>query len=97
MNVVAGELGLGRVEIEMAEDDDPWPASLHQSSHYMGTTRMSNDPRKGVVDADCRVHGMTNLYVAGGSVFPTGGGGMVTFNIVALAIRLADHLKTELV
>src|SRR3954447_24779646 len=91
-----GRLGLGRVEIEMAGDDDPWPASLHQSSHYMGTTRMSSDPRKGVVDANCRVHGMTNLYVAGGSVFPTGGGGMVTFNIVALAIRLADHLKTEL-
>jgi choline dehydrogenase-like flavoprotein len=91
-----GRLGLGRVEIEMAGDDDPWPASLHQSSHYMGTTRMSSDPRKGVVDANCRVHGMTNLYVAGGSVFPTGGGGMVTFNIVALAIRLADHLKTQL-
>jgi len=91
-----GRLGLGRVEIEMATDDDPWPASLHQSSHYMGTTRMSSDPSKGVVDADCRVHGMTNLYIAGGSVFPTGGGGMVTFNIVALAIRLADHLRAEL-
>jgi choline dehydrogenase-like flavoprotein len=89
-----GRLGLGRVEIEMATEDDPWPDSLHQSSHYMGTTRMSNDPARGVVDANCRVHGVSNLYVAGGSVFPTGGGGMVTFNIVALAIRLADHLKT---
>jgi len=91
-----GRLGLGRVEIEMATDEDLWPGSLHQSSHYMGTTRMSSDPRKGVVDADCRVHGMSNLYVAGGSVFPTGGGGMVTLNIVALAIRLADHLRSEL-
>jgi choline dehydrogenase-like flavoprotein len=91
-----GRLGLGRVEIEMADDDDPWPASLHQSSHYMGTTRMSSDPRNGVVDANCRVHGISNLYVAGGSVFPTGGGGMVTFNIVALAIRLADHLRNQL-
>jgi choline dehydrogenase-like flavoprotein len=61
--------------------------------HHMGTTRMSADPAEGVVDANCRVHGMANLYIAGSSVFPTVGNDMPTINIVALAHRLADHMK----
>jgi choline dehydrogenase-like flavoprotein len=60
--------------------------------HQMGTTRMSVDPKFGVVDADCRVHGMKNLYVAGSSVFPTGGGANPTVTVVALALRLGEHL-----
>ncbi|MDZ7629168.1 MAG: GMC family oxidoreductase [Parvularculaceae bacterium] len=60
--------------------------------HQMGTTRMSADPKFGVVDADCRVHGMDNLYIAGSSVFPTGGGANPTTTIVALALRLGEHL-----
>jgi choline dehydrogenase-like flavoprotein len=60
--------------------------------HHMGTTRMSNDPRFGVVDANCRVHGVSNLHVAGSSVFPTSGWANPTLTIVALALRLADHL-----
>ena len=62
----------------------------------MGTTRMSADPAQGVVDADCRVHGMANLYVAGSSVFPTCGSANPTLTIVALALRLAAHLKGTL-
>jgi len=64
--------------------------------HHMGTTRMSDDPTQGVVDRDCRVHDFENLYVAGSSVFPTGGNDMPTLTIVALAHRLADHLKQQL-
>jgi choline dehydrogenase-like flavoprotein len=64
--------------------------------HHMGTTRMAADPGEGVVDADCRVHGMTNLYIAGSSVFPTVGNDMPTLTIVALAHRLADHIKLRL-
>lgn len=60
--------------------------------HQMGTTRMSDDPSFGVVDADCRVHGMKNLYLAGSSVFPTGGGANPTVTVVALALRLGEHL-----
>lgn len=60
--------------------------------HQMGTTRMSADPKFGVVDGDCRVHGMDNLYIAGSSVFPTGGGANPTTTIVALALRLGEHL-----
>lgn len=61
--------------------------------HHMGTTRMHDDPAQGVVDANCRVHGIANLYVAGSSVFPTGGYINPTLTIVALAMRLADHVK----
>ncbi len=60
--------------------------------HQMGTTRMSDDPKFGVVDPDCRVHGMKNLYLAGSSVFPTGGGANPTVTVVALALRLGEHL-----
>jgi choline dehydrogenase-like flavoprotein len=62
----------------------------------MGSTRMSADPREGVVDPQCRVHGISNLYVAGGSVLPRAGVMMVTYNLLALALRLGDHLKRTL-
>ena len=61
--------------------------------HHMGTTRMHADPQSGVVDGDCRVHGVSNLFVAGSSVFPTGGTAAPTLTIVALALRLADHIR----
>jgi choline dehydrogenase-like flavoprotein len=54
---------------------------------------MADDPAHGVVDRDCRVHGLENLYVAGSSVFPTSGTAGPTLTIVALAVRLADHLR----
>ncbi len=64
--------------------------------HHAGTTRMHTDPRFGVADADARVHGTENLYVAGASVFPTAGFANPTLTIVAMALRLADHLKQML-
>ena len=62
--------------------------------HHMCTTRMSADPAEGVVDADCRVHGLSNLYVGGSSVFATTGHPNPTYTIVQLALRLGDHLGT---
>jgi choline dehydrogenase-like flavoprotein len=59
----------------------------------MGTTRISEDPKRGVVDPNCRVHGIENLYVAGSSVFVTSGSANPTLNILALAYRLVDHRK----
>ena len=59
----------------------------------MGTTRMSETAADGVVDRNCRVHGTENLFIAGSSVFSTAGFANPTFTIVALALRLADHLK----
>ncbi|MET0396646.1 MAG: GMC family oxidoreductase [Longimicrobiaceae bacterium] len=67
-------------------------AGLH---HHMGTTRMHPDPGQGVVDEHGRVHGVGNLFVAGCSVFPTGGYINSTLTIVALALRLADHLASR--
>jgi choline dehydrogenase-like flavoprotein len=90
-----GRAGLGRVQILFEEDGSDWPADLAGGFHHMGTTRMSDDPTQGVVDRDCRVHGMSNLYVAGSSVFTTGGSSNPTMFIVALALRLADHLRGE--
>ncbi|MEZ5920373.1 MAG: GMC family oxidoreductase [Parvularculaceae bacterium] len=60
--------------------------------HQMGTTRMSASPRHGVVNEDCRIHGMQNAYIAGSNVFSTGGGANPTTTIVALALRLGEHL-----
>jgi choline dehydrogenase-like flavoprotein len=57
---------------------------------------MHDNPWNGVVDADCRVHGVPNLFIAGSSVFPTGGYANPTLTIVALALRLATHLQSEL-
>lgn len=97
-------LGKGRV-VPSAWLDEPgpqWPidptVGNHPFANYhqMGGARMSASPAQGVVDADCRVHGYANLFVAGGSVFPTGGWANPTLTIIALALRLADHLDARL-
>lgn len=64
--------------------------------HHMCATRMSADPREGVVDADCKVHGVSNLYIGGSSVFATTGYANPTYTIVQLALRLGDHLTSTL-
>jgi choline dehydrogenase-like flavoprotein len=64
--------------------------------HTAGTTRMSDDPKLGVVDANCQVHGVAGLYVAGASVFPTSGHANPTLMLLSLAIRLADKIKLDL-
>ena len=87
---LAGQ-GVGRLESPYLGDPDFEPP-VGDSRHPMGTTRMSVDPRHGVVDPDLRVHAVENLYVAGSSVFPAGGAANPTLSIVALSLRLADHL-----
>lgn len=74
---------------------ESWPDDVQGCWHHIGTTRMSDNPAEGVVDRDCRVHGVANLYVAGSSVFPTGGATSPTLTIVALALRLAEHLQAK--
>jgi choline dehydrogenase-like flavoprotein len=85
--------GLGRLEIDGDPWDDGWGSRVQSTWHHMGTTRMHSDPKLGVVDENCKVHGIGNLYIAGSSVFSTGGFNMPTINLVALAARLADHVK----
>jgi choline dehydrogenase-like flavoprotein len=83
----------------LADDGPAWETDPLISNHpiggyhHLGTTRMAASPRNGVVDADCRVHGVKNLYIAGSSVFPTGGWANPTLTILALALRLADQLE----
>ena len=89
--------GFGRLRSFLEDDNDAkWPMDMHGNEHHMGTTRMHRDPSLGVVNEDCRVHGVANLYAAGSSVFPTAGAANPTLTITALALRLADHLKEEL-
>jgi len=93
--ILAAELsrtGSGTLNCNIA-DESLWPPTLTGGHHHMGTTRMSVDPQKGVVDQHCRVHDISNLFVAGSSIFPTSGWANPTFTIVALAMKLADHIK----
>jgi choline dehydrogenase-like flavoprotein len=94
-----GRAGVGRVQMRpwvLEKPDAPWPASLGGGWHHMGTTRMHRDPRQGVVDPNCRVHGIANLSVAGAAVFPTAGAANPTLTLVALTLRLSDQLKATL-
>ena len=91
-----GRAGLGRFRVELDDDDSTWPPSLVGGYHHMGTTRMHVDPKKGVVNENCQLHGISNLFIGGSSVFPTSGSAHPTLTIVALAVRLADHVKNLL-
>jgi choline dehydrogenase-like flavoprotein len=72
------------------------PRLLGGTHHHLGVTRLSADPEAGVVDPQCRVYDTANLYVAGSSVFPSGGFVNPTLTVVAMALRLGAHLSTEL-
>ena len=89
------ESGIGT--LTLARDEADIEAVIRRDGayggHHIGTTRMAANPRQGVVDSDCRVFGVSNLYIAGSAVFPTSGQANPTLTIVALAIRLAGHLE----
>lgn len=88
-----GRAGLGRVQQLLVS---PWKdLKISGGGHHMGTTRMHLDPKKGVVDPDCKVHDVENLFIAGSSVFPTSGSSNPQQTILALALRLADHIKKK--
>lgn len=77
-------------------ENRPQDAIIIDMAHTAGTTRMSDNPKLGIVNSNCQVHGVAGLYVAGASVFPTSGHANPTLMIVALAIRLADRIKIDL-
>ena len=88
LGTALAQTGPGRLKIS----NERIYTDVEGGGHIMGTTRMSSDPSSGVVDADCRVHGYANLYVAGSSVFASGGYVNPTLTLVALAARLGDTL-----
>lgn len=76
-------------------DEPEWPINL-EASHHLGSTRMGTSPENSVVDENLQVHGVSNLFIIGGSVFPMSGCANPTYTACALSIRLADHLKASL-
>ena len=86
--------GVGRIidRVDPHERQSP----VLSNYHHIGSTRMHDRPSEGVVDAQCRVHSTTNLYVAGSSVFPAGGYLNPTLTIVAMALRIADAVKRDI-
>jgi len=97
--ILASELRATGLAHLVQEEDDIFPQGEgaprppRTSHHLLGTTRMHDLPRHGVVDRTCRVHGSSSIYVAGGSVFTTSGYANPTLTVIALAIRLADELR----
>lgn len=91
-------LALGDVVLEpwVTDDSSDWRARISDQNHHIGTTRMHESKHQGVVDSTCRVHEMKNLYLGGSSVFPTGGHSNPTLTLIALCIRLADHLVMQI-
>jgi choline dehydrogenase-like flavoprotein len=90
--LLAARTGMIRLNQKTHAD---WLSVMDWGNHHMGTARMSADPKLGVVDPDGKVHGMSNLYVAGSAVFPTYGASNPTMNLVALTLRLAAHLRKQ--
>ena len=83
----------GTGQLTFFDELSQWRTNTDTGKHPSGTTRMHDDPKMGVVDKNCQVHGLDNLFIAGSSVFPTAGYANPTLTIVALAVRLAEHLK----
>jgi choline dehydrogenase-like flavoprotein len=86
------QAGVGHFEAAFPDEPSAWRGAIEGGKHHMGTTRMHLAPEQGVVDENGRVHGTSNLFVTGSSVFPSGGYANPTLTIVALAVRLGDHL-----
>ena len=98
IGIACGTSGTGRIRLHEwlhDEKDISWPENVTGGWHHMGTTRMHVNSSKGVVNENCKVHGMHNLYISGSSCFPTAGSSNPTFTIVAMTLRLADHLKSQ--
>ncbi len=90
-----GVHSLGRLRLLKEQSERMFADQMGFGHHHMGTTRMASDERTGVVDRNQLVFGTTNLYVAGSSVFTTGSHVPPTLTIVALSLRLADHLAMK--
>lgn len=86
--------GVATVQREEGSFAERILAQLGVGSHHIGTTRMAGDPSRGVVDSNCRVHGLDNLFIASSSTFPTASFANPTLTIVAFAVRVAEYLKT---
>jgi choline dehydrogenase-like flavoprotein len=85
--------GVGQLEYEPQEVEAEITRDGALGGHHIGTTRMGSEPRDSVVDVNCRVHGIGNLFVASSATFPTSSQANPTLTVVALSLRLAEHLR----
>jgi len=95
----AGRVSMGRVKAYdylQDEKDESWPSFTGGGWHHMGTTRMTDDRKQGVVDSNCRVHGIDNLYIGGSSCYVTAGAVNPTLTLIAFTLRLSDHIKERM-
>jgi choline dehydrogenase-like flavoprotein len=90
--------GIGEIEVDpwLFDDAAQWTEHTTDQFHHMGTARMNDSPRAGVVDKNCKVHGIANLYIGSAAVFPTSGHSNPTLTFIALCMRMSDRLKQEL-
>jgi choline dehydrogenase-like flavoprotein len=98
IELLAGDIrncGVAQFEYDPASIELEMTRYGAYGGHHIGTARMGSDPRSSVVDADCRVHGVENLSIASSAVFPTSSQANPTLSIVAIALRLAAHLKAK--
>jgi choline dehydrogenase-like flavoprotein len=94
-----GVADIGRIKLMdflQDENDHSWPDYTNGGWHHMGTTRMSSDPATGVVDANCQVFGLSNLFIAGSGCFSTAGAPNPTLTLVALSLRTSDYVMSLL-
>jgi len=94
-----GKAGFGRVKLKdffRDDNDKSWPDGTNAGWHHMGTTRMGTDPNKSVVNSDCQVHGIDNLFVAGAGCYATAGAPNPTLTLIALSLRLSDYVRVRL-
>ena len=92
------KVGLGEIILDswLGPNNQDWMEHVNDQFHHMGTARMHDSRRLGVVDRECRMHAVSNLYLGSSAVFPTSGHSNPTLTIIALCIRLSDLLKREL-
>ena len=95
LNAELVRAGIGRFQVSAPRSPVAKGAYAVGGGHFMGTTRMGSDPARSVTDAAGKVHGFSNLYVAGSSLFPASSAANPTLTIVALALRLGEHLAAQ--
>ena len=91
-----GMTSAGRMRVDFDATNESWMSQVDYQYHHLGGTRMASTPATGVVDPDCRVFESPNLFIAGSSIFPTGGHANPTMNLLAFAHRMADQIRREL-
>jgi len=97
--LLAGDIrrsGVGRFDYDPVTVEAEMTRYGAYGGHHIGTARMGSNPRSSVVNADCRVHGIDNLYIVSSATFPTSSQANPTLTVVALALRLAAHVHGQL-